>query len=161
MADPKIIRNPAPSLGVDIVGLAESELVLFRGIPFATVSERWTHSVTQHSLDTGVFDATKFGPRCCQAGGVVMISGGINDPTPGDDEFNCLNLNIATYTTSIGDNAKKLLPVMVWIHGYACIAPPSPRYCTDRRLVALSNVFLAGLSSLEPTPWPATDLRRC
>lgn len=119
MTDPKVIRNPAPSLGADVVGLEENDLALFRGITFASVSERWTHSVTRHSLDTDLFDATKFGPRCCQAGGLVMISGGVNDPTPGDDEFHCLNLNIATYTANIGDNSKGLLPVLVWIHGYA------------------------------------------
>jgi carboxylesterase type B len=119
MGDFNEISLNAPSLGADIVGLLDTEnnIVLFRGIPFATVEKRWTHSVPKHSLDP-YFDARRLGYRCSQLTGLVLVSGGTDDPTPGDDEFKCLNLNIAIPKEATGPGASKLLPVMVWIHGY-------------------------------------------
>ncbi|KAH8647819.1 Alpha/Beta hydrolase protein [Xylariales sp. PMI_506] len=122
MAETSTIKVSAPSLHGELVGLfdRDSNVAMFRGIPFATVTKRWSHSVTQHSLAAqGAFDATKFGPRCCQEEGLVLVSGGVNDPTPGDDEFKCLNLNIAVPAEALQDGTAKGLPVMVWIHGGA------------------------------------------
>ena len=128
------IQHLAPSLNAALTGELdeEAELALFRGIPYASVQKRWTHSHTTHSLPTP-FDATEYGPRCVQAEGPVLVSGGVTDPVPGDDEFNCLNLNIAVPKDAIlgdrGDGGKSLLPVMFWIHGYE----PSP-FLRPRRL---------------------------
>jgi carboxylesterase type B len=116
------INHHAPSLHSDITGELDRDagLALFRGIPYASVEKRWTHSRTRHSLST-TFDATEFGPRCVQRNGPVLVSGGVNDPVPGDDEFKCLNLNICVPEEALpghtdGQIASKL-PVMVWIHG--------------------------------------------
>ena len=49
---------------------------------------------------------------------MVLVTGGMNDPTPGDDEFKCLNLNVAVPKEALKTDSA--LPVMVWIHGYAC-----------------------------------------
>lgn len=120
------IKHNLPSLKAEIIGELDEEydLALFRGIPFASVEKRWTHSRTNHSLDNP-FDATEFGPRCVQGYGEVFVSGGINDPVPGDDEFKCLNLNITVPHKSLPGASKQsgLLPVMFWIHGCVTSCP--------------------------------------
>jgi carboxylesterase type B len=118
MTDGQRISINAPSLGSNITGSLdqENEIALFRGIPFASVNKRWTHSETLHSLDND-FDATRLGHRCSQLNGMVLVSGGTNDPLPGDDEFKCLNLNIAVPRESLNTPDSQPLPVMVWIHG--------------------------------------------
>ncbi|OOQ83118.1 hypothetical protein PEBR_36572 [Penicillium brasilianum] len=117
MTDGDKLSINAPSLGANIIGSLdhENDIALFRGIPYATVSKRWAHSETLHSFDND-FDATKLGYRCSQLNGMVLVSGGTNDPLPGDDEFKCLNLNVAVPKEFLDSNSKPL-PVMVWIHG--------------------------------------------
>jgi carboxylesterase type B len=116
------INHPLRTLGAEIIGELDEDagLALFRGIPYASVEKRWTHSRTTHSLPSP-FDATEYGPRCVQGEGPVLVSGGVTDPVPGDDEFKCLNLNIAVPKGSLpvsnADSATRLLPVMFWIHG--------------------------------------------
>jgi carboxylesterase type B len=112
----------SPSLQSEIVGEYDEAngLVFFRGIPYATVDKRWTHSRVRHTLPSQ-FDATKFGPRCVQEEGEVLVSGGSNDPTPGDDEFDCLNMNITVpkecLSRSEDGGSPTKVPVMFWIHG--------------------------------------------
>ncbi|CAI7595295.1 unnamed protein product [Penicillium pancosmium] len=118
MAEHDRITLAAPSLGSELVGTLDSEqnIALFRGIPYATLTKRWTHSETRNELESP-FDATQLGYRCSQLSGMVLVSGGTNDPLPGDDEFKCLNLNIAVPKESLGVQVPNSLPVMVWIHG--------------------------------------------
>lgn len=118
------IHHHSPTLQSNVVGELHQDagLALFRGIPYASVEKRWTHSRTRHSLNP-TFDATEFGPRCVQRTGPVLISEGVNDPVPGDDEFKCLNLNICVPEEALpahqdGRTGSKL-PVTVCIHGYA------------------------------------------
>jgi len=116
------IKQHFQSLQSDIVGEYDEvhELAYFRGVPYATVRQRWTHSQVQHRLESP-FDATQFGPRCVQEEGMVLVSGGSNDPTPGDDEFKCLNLNITVPRECLqqfeNGRTKSKVPVMFWIHG--------------------------------------------
>jgi carboxylesterase type B len=116
------INHLLRTLGAEIIGELDQDagLALFRGIPYASVEKRWTHSRTTHSLPSP-FNAKEFGPRCVQGDGPVLVSGGVTDPVPGDDEFNCLNLNITVpkeYLPVAENNiARPLLPVMFWIHG--------------------------------------------
>jgi carboxylesterase type B len=116
------INHHLRTLDADIIGELDEDagLALFRGIPYASVGKRWTHSRTQHSLPSP-FDATKYGPRCVQGDGPVLVSGGVTDPIPGDDEFKCLNLNITVPSEMLSiadaDSGHPLLPVMFWIHG--------------------------------------------
>lgn len=112
------VNHDAPSLKAQLVGVLEDGLLLFKGIPYATVTKRWTHSHIKNRLDSP-FDATNFGPRCTQQDGPVMVSGGALDAVPGDDEFKGLNLNIAVGADILKNRSRlwKPLPVMVWIHG--------------------------------------------
>ncbi|KAE9363905.1 alpha/beta-hydrolase, partial [Stipitochalara longipes BDJ] len=110
------IEHQVPSLNSSLIGEIEEGIACFRGVPYASLDKRWTHSQTKHSLESP-FDATKYGPRCPQGEGQVLVTGGVNDPVPGDDEFRCLNLNIAVPEEALKTDAS--LPVMVWIHGGA------------------------------------------
>ncbi|KAL3419826.1 para-nitrobenzyl esterase [Phlyctema vagabunda] len=116
----KRIHHPVPSLDSTIIGELDDArgLALFRGIPYATVEKRWTHSQTRHSLDSP-YDATNFGPRCVQTVRSSLVTTGAVDPETGDDEFKCLNLNVTVFRDVLYGNKQELLPVMVWIHGGA------------------------------------------
>lgn len=108
------IEHQTPSLNASVTGEIKDDIACFCGIPYATLDKRWTHSRTKHSLESP-FDATQFGPRCSQGEGPVLVTGGVNDPIPGDDEFKCLNLNVAVPQEAL--KTRSALPVMVWIHG--------------------------------------------
>ena len=118
----KTVRHNAPSLNAELVGELDDDagLALFRGIPYAEVNKRWTHSRTKNSLESP-FDATQFGPRCPQVSLPVLVSGYTPDPDVREDEFKCLNLNIAIPKEALpgldGQLNASPLPVMVWIHG--------------------------------------------
>ncbi|RDW82576.1 hypothetical protein BP6252_03688 [Coleophoma cylindrospora] len=115
----KKIHHAVPSLDSTVIGEHDSAagLALFRGIPYASLSKRWTHSKVRNSLDSP-FDATKFGPRAVQTETATLVeSSGVLDPVPIDHEFDCLNLNVTVPTGAL--DGTDLLPVMVWIHGGA------------------------------------------
>ena len=44
-----------------------------------------------------------------------MVAGGVTDAMPGDDEFKCLNLNVAVSQEAL--KTSSAIPVTVWIHG--------------------------------------------
>lgn len=109
-----------PSLQAEITGEVEEGIACFRAIPFATVAKRWTHSVALHTLPESPFDATKYGPRCSQGEGHVLVTGAADDPVlPEDTEFNGLHLNVAAPQEALKGAS---LPVMVWIHGYVTLS---------------------------------------
>lgn len=112
------LEHHLKTLQSDIVGELDEAtgLAQFRGIPYAAVEKRWAHSRTLHTLPHSPFDATVYGTRCVQKEGPVLVSGGVTDPVPGDDEFKCLNLNITAPVEAL-DRNRPLLPVMFWIHG--------------------------------------------
>lgn len=135
-----------PSLHSQLIGEIDRDhgIVHFRGIPYATVTERWTHSRPLHQLNE-IFDATRYGPRCEQpADGLVLVTGGTNDPTPGDDEFGCLNLNISVPAECLdlsGTTAvKKGVPVMFWIHGQVSTSTFVARRTTDKDAAVRSSM---------------------
>jgi carboxylesterase type B len=119
----KTIPHHAPTLGAEIVGLKgkDTGLAIFRGIPFASVTKRWTQSCMQNTLPSP-FDATKFGPKCSQPLHESIVPVTLTNPDPGEDEFQCLNLNITVPEGALPEGRSKqtpsLLPVMVWVHGY-------------------------------------------
>jgi carboxylesterase type B len=104
----------------------------FRSIPYATIPARFRQSVRLHGLPDyfdgrpkGVF--TEYGAACPQIPqptGKGSPSGGC---APGEgpvtyDEFSCLNLTISAPVSALGpegEQAKELLPVMVYVHGGA------------------------------------------
>lgn len=99
---------------------AEAGLALFRGIPYASLSKRWTQSSLRDSLSSP-FDATKFGPKCPQTPHTSTIPMQLEEPVVEADEFDCLNLNITTPTDALISKeertSSRLLPVMIWVHG--------------------------------------------
>ncbi|KAG0645237.1 Lipase 3 [Hyphodiscus hymeniophilus] len=114
------IQIHAPTLRADITGLQneESGVTIFRGIPFASITKRWTQSIIHKSLSSP-FDATNFGPRCPQPAHESIIPVALHNPDPGENEYQCLNLNIALPNEAISmSETRNLLPVMVWVHGY-------------------------------------------
>ena len=119
----KTFQHHSPTLGAEIVGLKDDHagLAIFRGIPFASVNKRWTQSCTLHTLPSS-FDATQFGPACPQPSHQSIVPVTLANPEPGEDEFQCLNLNISVPEESLpggrSKQATSLLPVMVWVHGY-------------------------------------------
>jgi len=118
------IQHHCPSLSADLIAAkdAEAGVALFKGIPFASVSKRWTQSQVQNSLSSP-FDATRFGPRCPQPPHISLIEATTKVADLMEDEFACLNLNIAVPADALPkpttDGPRTLLPVMVWVHGGA------------------------------------------
>ncbi len=117
------LQHHCPSLSANLVASQDSKsgIAFFRGIPYASVSKRWTQSTIQDSLPSP-FDATDFGPRCPQPAHVSTIPAVLKRPDVQEDEFKCLNLNITVPVDALpklGHGEKQpLLPVMVWVHGY-------------------------------------------
>jgi hypothetical protein len=147
----KTVQHHCPTLGADLAAEedAEGSFAFFRGIPYASVSQRWTQSHIQNTLPS-TFDATKYGPRCPQPPHKSMITVRSPSPVVEADEFACLNLNITVPVEALPkagqETAKSLLPVMAFVHGYAV----SLFYLI--LLYALFNVHKAELSSMDPIP---------
>lgn len=115
----RTLHYAIPSLDSTLIAELDDDLTLFRGIPYASVEKRWTHSQVRHTLDSP-FDATKFGPRCPQIASPNVAPGQLYDAEAGEDEFKCLNLNICVPTETLRGRSSvvaPLLPVMVWVHG--------------------------------------------
>lgn len=113
------LHYQVPSLNSELIGELDNDLVSFRGIPYATVTKRWTHSQVLNTLSSP-FNALDYGPRCPQIESPSVAAGGNLHGSPYDHEFECLNLNITVPTKTLespSNNLFLLLPVMVWIHG--------------------------------------------
>ena len=105
--------------------LAKDGCAMWRGVPFASVKERFTHSVAP-SVWTGVRECTKFGKQAIQFGAPHMTAGVawnvatkkrvevIEPPRSMSEE--CLFLNISSPP---GASPEKRYPVMMWVHGGA------------------------------------------
>ncbi|CAK7202805.1 hypothetical protein SEUCBS139899_005532 [Sporothrix eucalyptigena] len=59
----KMIELDSASLGSHLTGIESNGIAHFRGIPYASIARRWTHSRVLDTIDTPTFDATAFGPR--------------------------------------------------------------------------------------------------
>ncbi|KAK9686249.1 hypothetical protein K7432_015220 [Basidiobolus ranarum] len=115
-------NNPSP---VDVQlpqgkyqGYAYGTHQAFYNIPYAKapVGElRWKKPQKVQPNSEKVYDATQHGPSCPQPKSLIPTFPGIPDYVPGQDEDNCLNLNI--YTPPYETKPKDGWPVMVWIHG--------------------------------------------
>lgn len=115
----KTFQHHSSSLGANIVGEQNNGLALFRGIPYADVSKRWTQSTTKHSLPP-TFESTTFRPRSPQEPHDSLLPVILEEAPFTYDEFKCLNLNITAPVAALEHNkSASLLPVMVFIHGGA------------------------------------------
>ncbi|KAJ5245545.1 hypothetical protein N7489_005641 [Penicillium chrysogenum] len=92
----------------------------FCGIPYATLSKRWTRSQLNTSWPGNFHDGTKLGssaPNPPEYNGpedpLVPVAIALHFGEPVEDELSCLVMNITTPTT----HASTKLPVMVYIHG--------------------------------------------
>ncbi|KAK9472521.1 Alpha/Beta hydrolase protein [Dipodascopsis tothii] len=109
-----ILETPSLGAGAAFRGVTVTpDVVQFRGIPFATVAERYA---VAERVDTysGVVDATEFGPLAPQP--LTPRTGvrpEVDRACPGTDELNCLVLNV---TRPKEIPAGTALPVMLWIH---------------------------------------------
>jgi hypothetical protein len=117
----KTIQHHCPTLGADLVaeGDVASGIVSFRGIPYASVTKRWTQSSVKHSLPE-IFDAAKFGPKCSQPTHTSLFQMKVAAPVVDSDEFKCLHLNVTVPSEALlgkGKHGDTLLPVLVWVHG--------------------------------------------
>jgi len=97
-----------PTIGGDVRGVQENNLLTFKGIPYAAppVGERrWMPPEPVAAWD-GVRDASEFGAACAQTFDEFEIT---EDTALSED---CLTLNV--WTPAVDDAAR---PVLVWIHG--------------------------------------------
>ncbi|KAE9370473.1 alpha/beta-hydrolase [Stipitochalara longipes BDJ] len=132
------IQHHCSTLGADLVAEedVESGIAFFRGIPYASVTKRWTQSSVLHSLPPA-FDATKFGPICPQPAHSSLIQMDLPNPIVESDEFKCLNLNVTVPFEALLAEGQELrsshLPVMVWVHGgqFKTGSNSNPRYQTQ------------------------------
>lgn len=128
------LQTYCATLQSELTAEVDGPNAFFRGIPFASVSQRWTQSRIQNSLSSK-FDATKFGAKCPQPSHTSLIEVNAKAPPVNSDEFTCLNLNITVPTTAL--YGKRIsqenpapppgLPVMVWVHGYVTPQARFPR----------------------------------
>ena len=125
------LKNTFDSLQFDLAGFSDSrfggKVLHFRGIPYATVPERFAKPVLATNWRDHGPSFTKYGALCPQPGFPYESMFGI-PPTQGDqsgseeadikfDEFTCCNLNV-TCPEIRGASASVLRrPVYVWIHG--------------------------------------------
>ena len=105
--------------GIIAPSIKDGSVVEFRGIPYGKIPGRFEKSVLYEKLE-GPHDGSKFGPMCPSIPIEVILNDDKLDliappPNQGQDEFKCLNLNIAA--PKAGLTAGKKLPVLVWIHG--------------------------------------------
>ncbi|RSL82898.1 hypothetical protein CEP51_004838 [Fusarium floridanum] len=112
-------RLPVHGLGV-VEGLSFTQGVhQFCGIPYASLSKRWTRSQLRDSWPNDFHDGTKLGssaPNPPEYNGddpLVPVDIAPHFEEPPEDELNCLVMNITTPSTDPGTK----LPVMVYIHG--------------------------------------------
>ncbi|KAK5076647.1 hypothetical protein LTR64_005875 [Lithohypha guttulata] len=94
------------------------QVVHFRGIPYATIPQRFCKPEIIKDFPGKNVDYTKLGPRCPQipfdTRDFMQIPKTIaEDQKPDEDELKCTNLNVTCPTASTANK----LPVFMWIYG--------------------------------------------
>ncbi|KAH7403273.1 Alpha/Beta hydrolase protein [Cadophora sp. MPI-SDFR-AT-0126] len=104
-----------------------SDVVQFRGIPYASIPGRFRQSILTSSLPSQPFEATNAGPYCPQPfqpyfehwKAPLPIDWPVLE-TPRPEEFECLNLSLTIPRSSLESTGKKM-PVLLFIHGGAFV----------------------------------------
>lgn len=94
------------------------QVIHFRGIPYATIAQRFAKPKLTKTFPGDATEYTNFGPRCPQIDfdtrDFMQIPKTIaTDEPQAEDELQCTNLNITCPTST---SATKL-PVFLWIYG--------------------------------------------
>ncbi|KAJ9413309.1 Alpha/Beta hydrolase protein [Fusarium oxysporum] len=98
----------------EVIGLERgTDIIQFRGIPYATIPARFRQSILNGTLPSQPFDARQPGPFCEDYPALTASKG---------DEYGCLNLNITAPTAALENAEKGKIPVLVFIHGGAFIS---------------------------------------
>ncbi|KAK0390698.1 hypothetical protein NLU13_0201 [Sarocladium strictum] len=146
-----------PQLG-NLIGFARDEdVVQFRGIPFASVPGRFRQSVLRaEKLPSQPFDARQSGPVCPQLKlpfppywTAPPPEGYPELKEPGQDEFDCLNLNITAPRKAL--ESGNTVPVLVFIHGGAFMGGSQSIQLAGREIYDATNLVRAGLAREQPT----------
>ncbi|KAF2154730.1 carboxylesterase [Myriangium duriaei CBS 260.36] len=99
------------------IGVESEYMYHFRGIPYGTVTQRFTNPVMKSTFDGEEVDCTRYGPRCPQIkldiGYLLREPEGQIFHSETEDEFACLNLDVAIPKTK----RTYKLPVFLWVHG--------------------------------------------
>ncbi len=124
-----------------VAGTAEGAILSWKGIPFAAppVKELRWRAPQEPASWTGVRQATRFGASCPQ----TLVTPTQLSPLEKTDE-DCLSLNI--WAPEGAPDAKRKLPVMVWIHGGGFIAGAGSERQFDGSALARHGVILVTLN---------------
>lgn len=95
-----------------------NEVVHFRGIPYATIAQRFAKPQLTKTFPGDTTDYTQFGPRCPQIDfdirDFMQIPKTVAQDEPQkEDELRCANLNVTCPSSTSATN----LPVLMWIYG--------------------------------------------
>lgn len=142
----------------DILGLARgSDIVQFRGIPFASIAARFRQAHLLESLPQNPFDARKPGPYCPQPvlpfppyweGDITADCPEL--PAPCQDELNCLNLSITVPRHVLDNSSTERLPVLFFIHGGAFVGGSQSIQVTGREIYDGTNLVRAAMARNQP-----------
>ncbi|KAK7181170.1 para-nitrobenzyl esterase [Paraphaeosphaeria sporulosa] len=142
----------------EIIGLARgSDVVQFRGIPFAEIPARFRQSRLLESLPRQPFDARKSGAYCPQP--LLPFPPYWEGDVPADcpklpaapqDEFDCLNLNITVPRDALEHSPLERLPVLFFIHGGAFIGGSQSIQLTGREIYDATNLVRAAIARKQP-----------
>ncbi len=139
------IPNFGTIKGITSPSIKDTSVLEFRGIPFGTIPARFQRSTLHPPLESP-HDGSVYGPMCPSQRIETILGDTILDlvgpaPNQEQDEFRCLNLNIAV-PRKILENAKankaegQKLPVLVWVHGGAFVfGANTDRYAAIANLV--------------------------
>ncbi|KJX96662.1 hypothetical protein TI39_contig607g00018 [Zymoseptoria brevis] len=143
----QLYTHQHPRLG-QIEGIVRgSDVVQFRGIPFADIPARFRQSVLRTELPKQPLDATQPGPFCPQPTSLPFPPFWTG-PIPADhptlpsttyDEWKCLNLNVSAPASILAST--KPVPVLVYIHGGAFISGGNGIQVTGREISDPTNLI--------------------
>ncbi|KAF2444599.1 alpha/beta-hydrolase [Karstenula rhodostoma CBS 690.94] len=142
----------------NLTGIARgSDVVQFRGIPFAEIPGRFRQARLLESLPQQPFDARRSGAYCPQPLLPFPLSweGGIpadypEFPEAPQDEFDCLNLSITVSRDALENSSVESLPVLFFIYGGAFIGGSQSTQVTGREIYDGTNLVRAAIARKQP-----------
>jgi carboxylesterase type B len=121
--------------GIISPAIPDGSVLEFRGVPYGKIPGRFQRPHLVGKLSSP-HDGSKYGPMCPSVRIETILGDTILDligpaPNQPQDEFECLNLNIAVPKKVVGK-----IPVLIWIHGGAFVlGANTDRYAAIASLV--------------------------